>query len=386
MNDRIANACAAALCTSLCTLPAAPAVARGLNDTGITQCVDATNQFTPVCAGTAQDGEFGRDVTNNAAGNGVAGFSFRRVCHSGDIAGHGTCPTTPRLGAGLNRWGCTMDRVTGLLWEIKTNGDDLRDMDRLYTFLAPGSPGFGSATDAEGYVTAVNAAGLCGHADWRLPQAGELQSIIRYDTAYPQDIAIDTAFFPNTPKIPATGYNWVRDAWALAPTTFAWVDRFDTGGLLALSRASRAHIRLVRSASVPTRQLVVSADGQEVSDRLNRLVWRRCAEGQTLDATGSQCLGRATRFVWRDALAQAQAAGSGWRLPNIKELASWSDRAFFNPAIDTQVFPNPPNGDAHWSSSPDSAKPALAWTVSVHDGQTHTSSSANVVRLVRDGP
>jgi hypothetical protein len=132
--------------------------------------------------------------------------------------------------------------------------------------------------------------------------------------------------------------------------------------------------------------LVVSADGQEVSDRLNRLVWRRCAEGQTLDVTGSQCLGRATRFVWRDALAQAQAAGSGWRLPNIKELASWPDRAFFNPAIDTLAFPNPPNGDAHWSSSPFAAKPALAWTISIHDGQTHTSSSSNVVRLVRDGP
>jgi Protein of unknown function (DUF1566) len=385
MNDRIANACAAALWSSLCTLPAAPAAARGLNDTGITQCVDGTNQFTPVCAGTAQDGEFGRDVTNNAAGNGVAGFSFRRVCNSGDMAGQGACPNTPRLGAGPSRWGCTMDRVTGLLWEIKTNGDDLRDMDRLYTFLTPGSSGFGSATDAEGYVNAVNASGLCGHADWRLPQAGELQSIMRYDTVFPQDIAIDTGFFPNTPKI-ATGYNWASDAWAPAPDTFAWLGQFDTAALLVMSRNSRAHIRLVRSASVPPRQLVVSADRQEVIDRLNRLVWRRCAEGQTLDATGSQCLGRATRFFWRDALAQAQAAGSGWRLPNIKELASLSDLALFNPAIDTLAFPNAPNGDAHWSSSPFAANPALAWTISVHDGQTHTSSSANVVRLVRDGP
>jgi hypothetical protein len=209
MNDRIANACAAALCTALCTLPAAPAAARGLNDTGITQCVDATNQLTPACAGTAQDGEFGRDVTNNAAGNGVAGFSFERVCHSGDIAGQGACPNTPRLGAGPNRWGCTIDRVTGLLWEIKTNDNDLdlRDMDRFYTFFAPGSTGFGSAADAETYVNAVNAAGLCGHADWRLPQAGELQSLMRYDTMYPQAIAIDTDFFPNTPKNPSTGYN-----------------------------------------------------------------------------------------------------------------------------------------------------------------------------------
>jgi hypothetical protein len=385
MNDRIARTGATALCISLYTLSAGTAGARGLNDTGITQCVDAANQLTPMCAGTAQDGEVGRDVTNNAAGNGVAGFSFRRVCNSGDMAGQGTCPNTPRLGAGPNRWGCTMDRVTGLLWEIKTNGDDLRDMDRLYTFLTPDSSGFGSTTDAEGYVNAVNASGLCGHADWRLPQAGELQSIMRYDTVFPQDIAIDTGFFPNTPKI-ATGYNWAGEAWALSPDAFAWAGRFDTGALFAQSRNSRAHIRLVRSASVPTRQLVVSADGQEVSDRLNRLVWRRCAEGQTLDATGSACLGRATRLVWRDALAQAQAAGGGWRLPNIKELASLSDLALFNPAIDTLAFPNPPNGDAHWSSSPVSANPALAWSVSVHDGQTHQSNGANVVRLVRDEP
>jgi Protein of unknown function (DUF1566) len=385
MNDRIANACAAALWSSLCTLPAAPAAARGLNDTGITQCVDATNQFTAVCGGTAQDGEFGRDVSDNKAGNGVAGFSFRRVCRSGDIAGQGTCPATPRLGTGPKRWGCTMDRLTGLLWEIKTNDGGLRDMDRFYTFLAPGSTGFGSATDAEGYVNAVNAAGLCGHADWRLPRAGELQSLMRYDTVYPQDIAIDTGFFPNTPKIPSTGYNWAGDAWALSPDTFAWAGRFDTGALFAQSRASRAHIRLVRSASSPTRQLVVSADGQEVTDRLNRLVWRRCAEGQTLDVTGSRCLGRATRFVWRDALAQAQAAGSGWRLPNIKELASLSDLALVDPAIDTLAFPDVPNGDAHWSASPFTANPALAWTVSVHDGQTH-QAGFGVVRLVRDAP
>jgi hypothetical protein len=383
MNDRITNACAAALCASFGALLPAPAGAAGLNDTGITQCVDATNQFTSVCAGTAQDGESGRDVTDNKARNGVAGFNFRRVCHSGDIAGQGTCPATPRLGAGPKRWGCTMDRVTGLLWEIKTNDDGLRDMDGLYTFFTPGKPAFGSATDAEGYVNAVNAAGLCGHADWRLPRAGELQSLMRYDTAYPPDVAIDTDFFPNTPEVRNFGSNWASDAWARHADTFAWVGQFDTGLLRAYSRASRAHIRLVRSDAVPTRRLVVSDDGQEVSDAVNRLVWRRCAEGQMLDVTGTRCLGIATRFAWRDALAHAAGSG-GWRLPNVKELASLPDRALFAPAIDTLAFPDLP-GYAHWSSSPLKANPGQGWSVSIDDGQLHLSDRVGVVRLVRDG-
>ena len=50
------------------------------------------------------------------------------------------------------------------------------------------------------YVSAINAAGLCGLSNWRVPSRHELLSIV--DFGSPTTIAIDDGFFPNTAPRP----------------------------------------------------------------------------------------------------------------------------------------------------------------------------------------
>ncbi len=94
-----------------------------------------------------------------------------------------------------------------------------------------------------------------------------------------------------------------------------------------------------------------SAAGDEVTDSQTGLVWRRCSEGQSW--SGGTCTGTAANYTLEAALvqAQAQAGAAGWRLPNVKELSSITDRTRFDPAIDPTVFPATPSA-YFWTATP----------------------------------
>ena len=206
------------------TTPAAPSAATGLlNDTGVTasQCYQAGSGTLVSCSSAAalalnnaQDGMSGRDAngTTNGSADGKLGFSFAAV-------------------AG----GCVRDNVTGLMWEVKTNDGGLRDWNTTYT-----NYGDGRAGDASAYVTAVNASGLCGHNDWRLPSADELQSIVDYGVAYPGP-TIDTTWFPNTKG----SVYWTSSPY-VGYSAYAWVVDFDYGYVGYGYRGGSGYVRLVR--------------------------------------------------------------------------------------------------------------------------------------------
>lgn len=161
--------------------------AQPLNDTGMRKCLNtATNTFSNICQGGSvppgQDGRYGRDNTTPRAVDGVVGFSFAKVCNSGEEAGTGNCPANPSFGPKRNKWGCVKDNVTGLIWEVK-EGHGLRGVYNMYTHL-----GNGAASDASGFIQAVNAATLCGASDWRLPTVTELQGIVNYSTGKIADV------------------------------------------------------------------------------------------------------------------------------------------------------------------------------------------------------
>lgn len=108
--------------------------------------------------------------------------------------------------------------------------------------------------------------------------------------------------------------------------------------------------------------LVLSGD--EVLHQPTNLVWQRCAVGQTWD--GSACTGEATRFDWQSALQYAHQASQedllGWRLPNVKELASITERLCVRPSVNTSIFHATP-ADDFWTSTPSTQDPDRAWVV-----------------------
>ncbi|MBQ0943037.1 DUF1566 domain-containing protein [Ideonella sp. 4Y16] len=346
-----------------------------LNDTGRTTCLDPSNGSRLPCAGSGQDGEFGRDVSNPRKRDGRAGFSFVK------IAADGT-----ELPPKATAWSCVKDKVTGLVWEVKTDEGGLRDQHHTYTDYRDGRPG-----DASEFVPAVNAAGLCGATDWRLPTAWELQSLVDYGQTSP-NLPIDTAWFPHTvgqPYRTSTGVvGFPPGRWSVqfASAPLPWV-----GGEIdnLWGQSDALPVRLVRGARWAQGDRFVPI-GAEVTDRMTGLVWRRCAEGQTWDGSGCGDPSTATRYTWQGALDQARAAaagGTGWRLPNVKELFSLVSLDEVGPAIDRAVFPNTPRA-LTWTSTFSNYNPLYPWVVNFDIGHVlpgYTTPTEFPIRLVRDG-
>jgi Protein of unknown function (DUF1566) len=299
------------------TAPAAPPL---INDTAATICYDASGSGQAIaCTGSRQDGAYGRDVTAPNASNGVAGFRFARICNNGQEAGVGSCPSLPVLGTGATQWGCTLDKVSGLTWEIKTTDGSNRDMSKLF-----------GATDfplipvdgADTFAASVNASGLCGAGDWRLPSYMELATLSRYDVVA-SAVKIDTAFFPHTPLdsiANRTSTPYTFDG------TYRRTIRFGTGLEGYALAFEKRYVRLVRGAPLSAVQRFTPiSSGTGLKDALTGLVWRRCAEGAVWD--GSACVGTPTVVNWAGALQLAALAGGDWRLPNIAELTTllWDD-------------------------------------------------------------
>ena len=124
-----------------------------------------------------------------------------------------------------------------------------------------------------------------------------------------------------------------------------------------------------------------SSDGSEVSDLRTGLTWRRCSEGQSW--TGGNCVASAIGLTHEQALALAKTQ-AGWRLPNIKELASIVDLRQSNPAIDGVVFPSTP-ADFFWSSTPVTGPGGYARGIYFSAGEVYPYLRINSsrVRLVR---
>jgi hypothetical protein len=241
--------------TPLLVLFSIPALAGPLNDTGATQCYNGTTLTLGACdaanTGDAathprQDGRFGRDAQAGAnpvqltkTGGGAAGFDFTKIGNDGR-----ELLATAGMGPNPGDWACTRDNVTGLIWEVKEDGDVLRDKDWTYRWGATtGGAGCGGTLtpcNTDNLIIAVNTDGLCGHTSgWRLPTRRELLSIVHHGVSNP---SIDTSYFPNT----VSSWYWSSDLYQPDPTG-AWYVLFNYGGANAGSHGNNFHVRLVRS-------------------------------------------------------------------------------------------------------------------------------------------
>jgi hypothetical protein len=239
-----------------------------LNDTGVSRCGDYADpaagfsgvwnndlecdgfepQNDPVPPG--QDALHGRDALAATGllpkiGAGPAGFDYTKL----DADGR-------ELPADAAQWSCVRDNVSRLVWEVKTDDGGLHDEDWTYTWFEPdrtrngGKPGKKngglcgktSVCDTHGHVQAVNAQGLCGARDWRLPSLIELQSLLRYDLL-PNGVTL--SYFPHT------GNAWF---WTSTPNAesaaYAWRVSFYSGNNDDyVLKTFKARVRLVRNAN-----------------------------------------------------------------------------------------------------------------------------------------
>ena len=196
----------------------------------------------------------GRELTHNDDSDGRAGFSFTKFDDDG-----------VDTDSGAPLWSCVQDSITGLMWEIKTGGNDeigdegLNDADDNYSWYNSdpssngGAVGFAdsqgevcfdynseeteSYCNTEAFVARMNKFGWCGYADWRLPTRKELLSIIDYGSAIPM---IDSNYFPT-----AGEFIWSSTPLALE-TSSAWGVYFNYGNSFSFDRQNARQVRLVR--------------------------------------------------------------------------------------------------------------------------------------------
>lgn len=256
------------LLIALLLLATAPALAQAapLNDTGQITCYNATTAtgtVSPATPDPEQPGFNGQDCTQgrsaaDALGTLVKigasttpGRDYTKIANNGSVL-----PASATLGSGPGDWACTRDNVTGLIWEVKVNdAAHLRHYNHKYTWYdinaainggIPGNTGDntcnatlpGNLCNTSAFRDAVNALGLCGTTDWRLPTANELQSLVDYRAVVAP--YIDAAWFPNT----STDYHWSGETLATSAGN-AWHVYFN-GSLAATSKVIKFSVRLVR--------------------------------------------------------------------------------------------------------------------------------------------
>ncbi|MGK0501755.1 MAG: chitinase [Alteromonadaceae bacterium] len=229
-----------------------------MNDTGVLQ--QATdNALTEAQQNEwpGQDGQRGADIVEQnglieKAGRGKAGFDYTRLNANGD-----------EQDASADTWSCVRDNVTGLVWEVKTDDGTLQDKDYTYSWYSDdvngGYEGDLSGSDTvcsltncntQAYVTALNAQGLCGFYDWRMPTHQELFSLMHLGIS--DSMTIDEDYFPYTGVLSANPV-WY---WTSVPSADgvnsddaqnAWALDFDSGVDNFLNKSSAAKVRLVRA-------------------------------------------------------------------------------------------------------------------------------------------
>lgn len=347
----------------------------GFLDTGIgsSQCYQLGNSTLVSCSSPAalalhdwQDGMVGRDVTSPDNADGMLGFSYSEWNKPG--------------GGKYARTECVKDNVTGLVWEGKpTSG--ARSATDTYDNLS----------GAGAYVSAVNAAGLCGFSDWRLPTRYELHTLVNFGwmAVLGEQATVDSDWFPNTQALGS----YMTSTPYVGKVNQIWRVGFGNGDISKHPEPNNtyvSYVRLVRGPQQTMPQYILSADGTEVTDPNTKLIWSRCSMGQVWG--GTNCLDKPSPVNQEQAFLYARSI-KGWRLPNVRELSSLVDARRESPAIETGAFPSTPQG-CFWSSTPVNGGSPVgnkAWTVDFNIGSVDAVYDRNggdscYARLVRSAP
>jgi len=250
--------------------------------------------------------------------------------------------------------GTITDAVSTLMWQK----DDSIDMDW---------------ESASAYCSTLR---MGGYIDWRLPDIHELYSSV--NLTYP--VVYNAPFSsPNTSAECHWSSNVGRDSeyrWVL----YANGDARD----VPAGRVDGFRSRCVRYTHSPAFYFSPASrftvyDDEIAQDNTNGLMWQLSESRVTV--------------TWLEAISYCEeldfADFSDWRLPNIKELFSTCDQAFFSPTIDVSVFKDIESKSmcAYWSSSTQQQQSNNAWLVEYKTGEVTFDSKKRPlnVRCVRAG-
>lgn len=149
---------------------------------------------------------------------------------------------------------CVFDRMTALTWAVQRPGSELLDPAHTYSWYGtdssrnagePGRRGGGSCglarCDTEALLEAVNARGLCGAQDWRLP--GHEEAITLGKSYDGSAVGLHPRLFPAS----VAGEFWTGSTYRLYPQS-AWTLDAGTGLDRVDLKAEAKPVRLVRGA------------------------------------------------------------------------------------------------------------------------------------------
>ena len=258
---------------------------------------------------------------------------------------------------------CVIDKATGRVWELKTDDGGLRDKDWLYNWYSTdasmndgvigergsveqkercGNTLPDGLCNSQAYIKALNQANYCGFSDWRLPRFDELYSLVdlgKLDSPPMVDSRFDFVDAPvRTDAHRDDGIYMTQKRYGVS----LYEGRLHSD--LARYQQSDARILAVRHLpelpAAPEPRFEIINNGTEVRDNFTKLIWQRCAIGQTWD--GSTCTGNPAKLSWLEGLQQASALGDSYRLPTLKELMSLSlpTSLQYQNSIDAALFPN----------------------------------------------
>ena len=142
--------------------------------------------------------------------------------------------------------GTIIDTNTGLTWEKKSDDGGLHYHDNHFVW----TPGPGSVWEWIDALNAENGTGFAGHADWRVPNLRELQSIVNYQNTGPATGSeFNTACAPGCPVTACSCTEpapvWTSTSFAVDPTLAWWVD-FSNGFVGNDAKTASWHVRAVR--------------------------------------------------------------------------------------------------------------------------------------------
>jgi len=257
-------------------LPPINLMKNTLNDTGITWGGDYPKNMNDTCVAkinaeellegdtatgdilAQQDCQHGLDTATGGKG----AFRYRKINYDGTL-----------LPDDAEGWFCALDEVSGLIWEVKQEGDGvygnrgMNDSDDKFTWYNANSYTNGGAVGdwnsrynqcagyTEGqpatycnlseFISRINRHGLCGLKDWRVPTRAELSSLVNYGRTVP---AVDVKYFPHTQN----DFYWTNSA-APGNTDIAWAINMQFGYSSTMRRTDSRFVRLVRKWEMETK-------------------------------------------------------------------------------------------------------------------------------------